>query len=137
MTNWLKRLSDKQNTELTKLTKVNTPQFRRWRLTIQQAKDWEALSTILDMAQSAFKAKKLTRDQAEAIAILATERGKVVPRDARPLSADALFAPKGAEGGARNPICHACGQSSWRDNAGRQTCQICHPKPQKQIDFTF
>ena len=81
MTNWLKRLSDKQNTELTKLTKlspeientqnteltkltkVNTPQFRRWRLTIQQAKDWEDLSTILDMAQSAFKAKKLTRDR--------------------------------------------------------------------------
>ena len=31
---------------------------------------------------------KLTRDQAEAIAILAAERGKVVPRDARPLSAD-------------------------------------------------
>jgi hypothetical protein len=130
-------IENTQNTELTKLTKVNTPQFRRWRLTIQQAKDWEDLSTILDMAQSAFEAKKLTRDQAEAIAILAAERGNVVPRDARPLSADALFVPKGAEGGASNPICHACGQSSWWDNAGRQTCQICHPKPQKQIDFTF
>ncbi len=150
MNKWLKKLSDTQKTELTKLTEVNTkientqkteltkltevntPQFRRWRLTIQQARDWEDLSTILDMAQSAFESKKLTRDQAEAVAILAAERGKVTPRDALPLSAAALFVPRGADGGANSPICHACGQSSWWDNAGRKTCQICHPKPQKQ-----
>ena len=61
MNKWLKKLSDTQKTELTKLTEVNTkientqkteltkltevntPQFRRWRLTIQQARDWEDL----------------------------------------------------------------------------------------------
>jgi len=129
-------IENTQKTELTKLTEVNTPQFRRWRLTIQQAGDWEDLSTILDMAQSAFEAKKLTRDQAEAVAILAAERGKVTPRDARAIWSEALLIPRGEGGEENDPICHACGQSAWWDNAGRKTCQICHPKPQKKIDFT-
>ena len=53
-----------------------------WLQAIEQAADWEDLSGILDAAQKAFERGKLTRDQAEKLAIRAAVRARQVPQDA-------------------------------------------------------
>ena len=111
---------------------------KSWLSAIEQAADWVDLSMILAAAQKSFERGRLTRQQAERLAIRAAVRADQVPRDAeedalRKLwteekSGDETEKPKTA------PVCRACKQSTWWDNAGRKTCPICHPQPQKQID---
>ena len=104
------------------------------RQAVQQARDWQNLSAALERAQAAFEQGQVTRDQAEELAILAAQTAHKLPKEAHQTeesgtvdipAEDLLVRPSDA---ANN--CLACGQSTWWDNAGQQTCGVCHPVPE-------
>ena len=55
---------------------------KSWLSAIEQAADWVDLSMILAAAQKSFERGRLTRQQAERLAIRAAVRADQVPRDA-------------------------------------------------------
>jgi len=64
---------------------------KSWLGAIEKAEDWEDLSEILTAAQRAFERGKLTREQAEKLAIRAAIRAHQVPRDSKPIWAEDLL----------------------------------------------
>ena len=46
---------------------------------VRQARDWQDLSGILDRTQAAFEHSEVSREEAENLAILATERSRELP----------------------------------------------------------
>ena len=65
---------------------------KSWLSAIEQAADWVDLSMILAAAQKSFERGRLTRQQAERLAIRAAVRADQVPRDAEEAALRALWA---------------------------------------------
>ena len=109
------------------------PKPKSWLESIERAADWVDLSMVLAAAQKSFERGRLTRQQAERLAIRAAVRAHQVPRDAEEDALREIWAvDKKDQGNKTGLVCRACHQSKWWDNAGRQTCQICHPQPNEK-----
>ena len=110
------------------------PKPKSWLESIERAADWVDLSMVLAAAQKSFERGRLTRQQAERLAIRAAVRAHQVPRDAEEDALREIWAVDKKDQDENKPglVCRACHQSKWWDNAGRQTCQICHPQPNEK-----
>ena len=96
---------------------------------IRQARAWQELSGILKRTQAAFEHDKVSLEEAEGMAILATKQAQNLSE-----ADDSGTAEIRVEAPVNNSVitadlCPCCGQANWWDKSGQPICRVCHPEP--------